>query len=162
MLHSDCEDYTAAANHAKALETAFREQPRDVLNRLFFAARNGAISLALREVENHFGDRGMNVRAHWHESSFGNPHIEIAFKDKRSGEHPRRVALKRSEASTRGLPSNVLYTLQSVEAEAYYPRKPKAVEAFEAELGSEDFQKKMRAWVAGTNHPFRHQGHSVF
>lgn len=162
MNDFSAKDYNDTARNAQALESAFRSQPKDVLNRLFFAARNGAISNMLREVERYFRDRDLEVRADWKESSFGSPHVELVLVDKRTGEHKRMVMLKRTDAGTRDLPSNLVYTLEGIDVGAYYTRKPKIAETFETLLADEGFQTQMRLWVAGTNHPFEYRSHSSF
>ena len=148
----------------KNFVTQMEKDPSDLFNRLFFAARNGAISYLLLQVDAYFRDQGFAVKSHWSESSFGPPVIKITLLDKKTGEHERSVFLNRDvvgrEAETH---SACVYSLKQVSAGAYYrSRKPAIAENFDQVLGSEEFKGKMEEWVLGTNYPFDYHSYSSF
>ena len=137
----------------------------ELVNRLFFQARNGAISALLRAIEQEFVDHKMVVRAQWREHSMGGPTIALVLVDPRTGEHERHVQVDRSTVGHvySSLPSQLVYKLNTIQVGAYYAsRKPKAAEAFDAILATPGFKKKMAAWINGANYPFTYESQSSF
>lgn len=163
ILNSD-QSFTAKCAELKKLPKDISAAPQDIINRLFFAARNGAISHLLREFEGHFRDRGLDVRAQWKESSMGSPCITLTLHDKRKGEHVRYLWLNRTdEVSSSSLPSTLVYELKSIQAGEYYPRrKPQVAIDFDDVLQTAEFEALARTWVNGANYPFAYESHSSF
>lgn len=75
-------NYSKTFHQKKELAVAIELQ-EDLINRLFFSARNLAITKALYTLENHLMKLGFDVKAEWKESSFGDPHIELIMMEKR-------------------------------------------------------------------------------
>lgn len=148
----------------RVLPDQVRKNPDDAVNRLFFAARNGAISHVLREFEHHFQDQGFQVRAAWKETSFPGVIIALTLHDKRTGRTDRHIHVTRdSVIPPTEMVSTLAYTLKSIDAGAYYGgRKPKVAEDFDTILGSEEFKTLATGLVNGVNYPFTYASHSSF
>lgn len=157
----------ASANPITALKgfsAGVRQDPAKVVNPLFFAARNGAIERVLRSLEHHFQDQELAVRARWEETSMPGVSIKLVLTDKRTGEHERRLWLKRdSVAPDSAFGSTLVYSLDKVVAGAYYGgRKPKIADAFDGVLTAPDFEAFAHRLISGVNYPFTHESHSSF
>lgn len=146
------------------LKSAIETDPKAVIDRLFFRTRNGAIEHVLRRLEHRFGDLGMVVRASWEESSFPGVHIELTLKDKRTGDHERRIDLTREKLwPSNDCGSDVVYQLKAIHAGAYYGgRKAKAAQVFDDELSAPDFEPWLRTLLQSVNYPFELPSHSCF
>jgi len=148
-------NYTKTFHQKKELAVAI-EQQSDIVNRLFFSARNLAVTKALYTIENHLLNLGFDVRASWEESSFGNPHIEIVMNEKKK-EHYRSLRIKR-ETEGEWNPertSSVMYTLEKIEWSAYSPYQLSAhVINFQSELASASFFDMVKDLVEACNYPF--------
>ena len=163
MASKSC--YESKVEATKQLRHDLSKTPSDVINRLFFAARNGAISLLLRRLEHYFGDKGFDVRAKWSESSFPGVTIKLVMHDKRRGEHTRSISVDRESvlASSSSVPSSLCYKLKGIHNGEYYrSRKPKVAIDFDEILGSEDFRLLAIEWVNGVNYPFEYESQSSF
>ena len=157
-------NYDAKVEATKQLRHDMSKTPSDVFNRLFFAARNGAISLLLRRLEHYLGDAGYVVRANWKETSFPGVMIKLVMHDKRSGEHTRSISIDReSVMPSSALPSSLCYKLNRIHNGEYYrSKKPKIAVDFDELLGSEAFAIRVAEWVNGVNYPFEYEGQSSF
>ena len=155
---------TQALEKLETFEASIENNSSDTVNRLFFAARNGAISHLLRSFEHHFHTLGFDVRASWEESSFPGVCVVLIAHDKRTGHHTRRLHLERtSPGKPNSLPSDLVYALSSVQVGEYYPhRKPKVAERLDDELASESFHKMAAELIDGANYPFVYTSHSSF
>lgn len=164
MLLNDKQTLEQKKAALQALPKATRENPTQVVSGLFFAARNGAISHLLRVLEMFFRERGMDVAAAWNETSMGKPFIALTLRDRRTGEHTRRLWLDRStQGMMSELSSMLVYALDSVETGAYYgTRKPKIADDFDAALATPAFEAMARKLVNGANYPFAYESHSSF
>lgn len=135
----------------------------DTLARLFFQARNGAITYVLRNIEQYFDKHKLKVAAKWHESSYGHlTNITITLKDKY--DHERLCFVKREvmwpEAKTG---SQCLYRLENVQSSEYYHRKkPAKAEQFDDILGSPEFYAFLEKQVLGVNYPFIYKSQSSY
>lgn len=164
MLLND--DLTYAEKSAQTVELAqqLRASPSEVINRLFFAARNGAISHLLRTLEHEFRAHKLNAVAKWKESSMSGTHVELLFIDPRGTEHTRRIWVDREDVGhTLDLPSRLVYRLRSIDVSEYYPhRTPKIAEAIAQVLSSAEFKDKASRWINGVNYPFTYESQSSF
>lgn len=132
------------------------ESQDQLINRLFFAARNLSVSKALYLIEDHFAQLGFDVKADWNESSFGNPSIDITLFEKKK-EHLRYCRLKRSTEGEWNpeRTSSVMYSLEKVEWGSYSPYKLSAhVINFQQELASPAFFSMVNELVHACNYPF--------
>lgn len=137
----------------------------DTINRLFFAARNGAIAYLLGRLEHYFADQDLMVRAAWKETSFGGPTVSLVLRDKRTGEHERRLSCGRDQVhpSSDSRVSTLVYKLKDIQADEYYRgRKPKIAEQFDEILASAEFARLAGEWINGVNYPFTYESHSCF
>jgi hypothetical protein len=147
----------------RQLPAQFKEGPSDILNRLFFSARNGAIASLLRDFEHYFADQGLSVRAHWEECSMRAPRVSLRLVDKRTGQHDRHIYLVREVEPADNVPSQCVYGVSSIDTGAYYPhRTPKIAEQFDAILASAEFQALAPKLVNGANYPFQYESFSSF
>lgn len=142
--------------HQKKDLTVAIELQEDLVNRLFFSARNLTVTKALYTIENHLMNLGFDVRASWKESSFGNPHIEVIMVEKKK-EHYRSFLIKRS---TEGewhpeRTSSIMYKLEKIEWSVYTPYQLSAhVMNFQNELASASFFNIVNDLVEACNYPF--------
>lgn len=153
-----------AENELKEFTDLKAKDPSSLFNRLFFAARNGAIAYLLLRIEAYFRENGFSVKADWKESSFGGPIVTVTMLDKKTGEHERNIFVNRNvvgrDVDTH---SSCVYSLKSVAAGAYYrSKKPVVAEKFDEVLGSEEFKGKVEKWILGTNYPFDYKSYSAF
>lgn len=161
MSFTESPDYKAKVAAAKALQSQLESDPNAIVQGLFFAARNGAISHVLREVETFFAARGLVLKAKWKETSMPGTHVELLLKER----HLRRLWIDRNTFAPgdRPMMSMVLYALKSVQVGDYYGgRKPKIAEEFDAVLESEAFKAQAESWINGLNYPFAYVSHSSF
>lgn len=151
MKHNYSKNYHNKKELAIAIETQ-----TDLINRLFFSARNLTVTKALYTIENHLINLGFDVKAEWKESSFGDPRIEIIMLEKKK-EHFRSLLIKRS---TEGQwhperTSSIMYKLDKIEWSAYTPYQISAhVLSFQHELASPYFFDMVNNLVAACNYPF--------
>lgn len=133
---------------------------KGVLNRLFFAGKNGAIASLLRELEHYFQDLGFAaVRANWNEHMRGAA-IEIIFTDKKKVQHPRTIHLKRHTVHAPEGVSPCMYSVESISSSDYYRVMPKfAVDIHEA-MSSDTFKVLADRLVNGANYPFAYESSS--
>lgn len=142
-----------------------KQSPGSMLNRLFFSARNGAITACLRQIEHHFQDHGFFVKAQWSETSMRGPSINIVLFDKKTGEHHRSISVNREVFSSgyQETHSDCVYTLKEIHVGDYYPRKkPKIAVDFDDCLAAEEFKNKVEGLILGTNYPFACGHYSSF
>lgn len=127
----------------------------DLLNRLFFAGRNNAISYALYQIEDYFRAQGFNVVCNWKESSFQKATIEFVFKDKKQT-HYRTCWLNRErELSGHNDLSHLMYSVDRVSSTEYSPYQLSAhLISFQNELASQSFLSLITDLVNGVNYPF--------
>lgn len=148
-------NYSKTAHQKKELALAI-ELDKDIINRLFFSARNLVVTKALYTIENHLLNLGFDVKASWEESSFGNPHIRIVMYEKKK-EHYRSLLIKR-ETEGEWNPertSSVMYNLEKIEWSAYAPYQLSAhVMNFQSELSSASFFDMVKELVESCNYPF--------
>lgn len=148
-------NYSKTFHQKKELAVAIELQA-DLINRLFFSARNLTVTKALYTIENHLNNLGFDVKAEWSESSFGNPHIELVMMEKKK-EHYRSLRIKRS---TEGewhpeRTSSVMYTLEKIESSVHSPYQLSAhVMNFQQELASTSFFDIVNKLVDACNYPF--------
>lgn len=164
MLLNDDLSYDQKFTKTVELANQLSASPREVINRLFFAARNGAISHLLRTIEHELRAHKLNVKASWEETSMSGTHVRLVFIDSRGGEHHRRIWLERNSVShALDLPSQAVYRLRSIDVSEYYPhRTPKIAEEIERVLSSDDFKDKATQWIIGANYPFTYESQSSF
>lgn len=132
----------------------------DLINRLFFMAKNGAISRILREFEHFFMDKDMKVKAEWKEDyKFASIHLKLITK---TNGHERTISIKRSKIhpEPKGI-SPCLYSLYAIANSEYYrSKKPKAAVDFDEILGSEEFAILAEKLIRGVNYPFVYESQS--
>lgn len=161
MIHNTDLNYEEKLEKLKELPLS-----GDTINRLFFAARNGAIERLRLAVQTYFDDRGYRVRCLWNESSMGNPAFQIALHEKKDT-HTRFCWIEREKMwpppALNDNVSSVTYRLKNIGNGEYYRyRKPKRAEEFDAILGSEEFFEFLAREVNGVNYPFTYESHSCF
>lgn len=148
-------NYSKNYHNKKELAVAIELQS-DLINRLFFSARNLTVTKALYTIENYLINLGFDVKATWKESSFGDPHIEIIMIEKKK-EHYRSLLIKRS---TEGewhpeRTSSIMYKLNKIEWSAYTPYQISAhVLKFQQELASPSFFDMVKDLIDACNYPF--------
>jgi hypothetical protein len=151
MKHNYSKNYHNKKELAIAIETQ-----TDIINRLFFSARNLTVTKALYTIENHLGNLGFDVKAEWKESSFGDPHIELIMMEKKK-EHYRSLRINRHVEGEwhPERTSSVMYKLEKIESSVYSPYQLSAhVINFQQELASTSFFDMVNNLVAACNYPF--------
>lgn len=132
----------------------------DLINRLFFMAKNGAISRILREFEHFFMDKDMKVKAEWKEDyRYAYVHLKLIV---RKNEHERLVSIKRDKIhpEPKGI-SPCLYSLNKISNSEYYgSKKPKAAVDFDEILGNDEFAILAEKLIRGVNYPFVYESQS--
>lgn len=150
----------------KAYSQNTSTDPVPLLGRLFYAARNGAISHVLRQLETFFRDKGFIVKANWRETSMGATTINLVMLDKKGQEHTRHIYLKRDVVVHPGFTethSPVMYAFEKVVAGEYYNRrKPAVAIAFDDVLEDAGFSEMAAKLVLGTNYPFAYESYSSY
>lgn len=130
-----------------------------VLNRLFFMAKNGAIDHLLREFEHYFRDKGFAVKATWDEHSRGAA-VRLVFLDKKKVEHSRTIYLERSVERAPDDVSPCMYAVKRIDTSEYYRVMPKFAVDIHELMSAEEFQALATRLVNGANYPFTYASHS--
>ena len=141
------------------IETTFIKND-DLTNRLFFMAKNGAISRILREFEHFFMDKDMKVKAEWNENSTSTYILLTLFS--KNNEHTRTIQINREvmHPEPEGI-SPCIYSLKSILNGAYYSaRKPKVAVELDELLGGGEFFVLAEKSIIGVNYPFCYESQS--
>lgn len=136
------------------------KQEDELLNRLFFQGRNGAVSNLRLEVQDYFTEKGFKVKCLWKEDS-RYCCVETVLIDKY--EHCRTHFIDRDSIhppASLNLSSSV-YKLRSVQSSEYYGKvKPKKAVDYDAILASNEFKEILNKLVNGVNYPFAYESQS--
>lgn len=136
-----------------------KTNPSELLNRLFFMARNGAIDHLLRAFEHYFRDKGFVVKAEWNEHCSAAA-IRLVFVDKKKAEHLRTIFLNRTAEPAPSSVSPCMYAIQSIATSEYYRVMPKFAVDIHELMSTEEFQALAARLVNGANYPFTYASHS--
>ena len=166
MKLNDGLSYDERHEALKAYSQDAVNDPIPLLGRLFYAARNGAISHVLRQFEAFFRDKGFIVKANWRETSIGTPTINLVMLEKKGQEHTRHIYLKRALVVHPGFTdthSPIMYAFEKVVAGEYYSRrKPAVAVALDDVLSDASFSEMAAKLVLGTNYPFAYESYSSY
>lgn len=130
---------------------------KEIFERLFWQARNGAIASLCWTIEKYFDEQGLKVKAKWKEDSrycYLSTTLVDKYEHVRSHQLDRQVHTLRHDLQI----SSLTYKLHSICSGEYYSKvKPKIAVKYDEILASSEFKTFLEEQVNTANYPFGYE-----